>query len=110
MFVAMILASTAFGWWVDQSRKWIRERHEVLDTHIVIDDTPVGKRPLAPGGLWLFGEEGIFALKMIPGEPGIESGPRKDRVQRLFPEAIFGVHVPPRPTLNLDLSPRRKRA
>jgi hypothetical protein len=96
-FVLVTLVCIGFGYWVHWARDWIRQRHEMFEMNMISDKSPTGGRPLAPAGLWLFGEEGVSSLMMVPGEPGIDSGPRRDRAQQLFPEAKFTKYVRPQP-------------
>jgi hypothetical protein len=90
-FVLVTLVCVGFGYWVHWSREWIRRRHEWL--YVQVYNKPTGRwvpsvrdpptrppPPRAPGGLWLFGEEGAGEID-CPSE-------EQERAQQLFPEAI----------------------
>ena len=82
MLIVMVISSAGFGCWVHWSREWIRQRHEFWDRHLaekLIQAVP----PRAPGGLWLFGEEGVHLIvRESDATPEIV-----DEVGGLFPEA-----------------------
>jgi hypothetical protein len=82
--------------WVGYSLRWIKERHDWRDNpaHVGFtlmyenadgSDTPV----TAPGGLWVFGEEGFG--KVWCRQSQLET------VRRLFPEAVVNPDDPPNP-------------
>ena len=80
MFVGMLLASMAFGWWVHGAREWIRQRHEALDRGVVvIAHYYTGSSRKAPGGLWLLGEKGAGSILCWQDDAEL--------AKRLFPEA-----------------------
>src|SRR5262245_13505510 len=91
-FVLVTIACVAFGYWVHWCREWIRQRHEAISSGLVEDISVMKERPRAPGGLWLFQEQGLAQLH-------VESGPdhrdwkvyweKCQKVRRLFPEATF---------------------
>src|SRR4051794_28836101 len=85
MLIVMVLSSAAFGWWVQRSSEWIRQRHVFLAANRPgnwsTDDSegtggwspqpPSVKgwpKNIAPSGhwlatgLWLFGEEPVRKL------------------------------------------------
>jgi hypothetical protein len=94
MFVAVTLACIAMAFavrWVQHSREWIRQRDGALGENFVQRTLPdkESDRPLAPSGLWLLGAK---------GEPEIECPPEKrERMQRLFPEARVWVLASDKP-------------
>jgi hypothetical protein len=80
MFIALVLASLAFGWWVNRSRAWIRERQETLAAAdgVTLSARITGEKK-APWNLALFGETGVDVLYVPHAE--------QEHFQRLFPEA-----------------------
>src|ERR1700680_2365646 len=84
LFVALTLACVAFAW-TAYALNWIRARHEILGKGLA---TPtyqhyllLRERPaVAPGCLWVFGEEGIHHLSINP----YSSEPSHDEIRRLF--------------------------
>jgi hypothetical protein len=89
------LVCVGCGYWVHWSKEWIRQRHGALVSGKVSPSmkhmlTTLTKGPaVAPAGLWLFGEHGIYGLIVYR-----DSGESIDDIQRLFPEA----HVIQRPS------------
>src|SRR5689334_7091129 len=83
-FVLVTLVCVGFGYWIHWSREWIRQRHEMFQNGLVRDISRPGSRPFAPGGLWLFGEEGISALVILRYDGSDDKLER--RVIELFPE------------------------
>jgi hypothetical protein len=75
MLIVMVLSSAVFGWWGHRSKEWIRQRHSVK-----VFKGAVGQ-VRAPGGLWIFGEEGVGEIFAQP--------PDWERAESLFPEAKF---------------------
>src|SRR6478609_2019595 len=86
MFVVVTLACIGFGWWVQRSREWIRQRRQVLsvaDGERHPDAVVIGREVTAPGFLWVFGEGGV-------GQLYVDRYGRRTSVatiERLFPEA-----------------------
>jgi hypothetical protein len=78
MLLVMVVASAVFGWWVHRSREWIRQRQQWRLRYPVYS---IESPPLAPGGLWLFGEKGIDVYYQTEGKEKYE------QTTRLFPEA-----------------------
>jgi hypothetical protein len=61
---------------------WIRQRHGMIKPAGGVGFVPNPEPRSAPGGLWLFGEQGIKSLHVI-------NAPQEqvDEMKRLFPEA-----------------------
>ena len=77
LLVAIAIMSPVLAW-VAHSLNWIRERHAMLNGEWNDSDMPPAT--LAPGGLWLLGEQGwprVFVQRQ-----------RVDEARLLFPEAI----------------------
>jgi hypothetical protein len=96
MFVVVTLASIPLAW-AGCSLSWIRQRHEWLEKHDGRADGNIVLRtqwwhddqyapPPAPGGLWLFGEEGIWEIH--------PTSDHAELTKRLFPEASIIVDEP----------------
>jgi hypothetical protein len=92
LLVFVTLAAPIFSW-VGYSLNWIRQRREALSTGFVVDltgttiDWSKSARPRAPGGLWLFGEQGVGYLKVRVGSSHHENRVNHENVWRLFPES-----------------------
>ncbi len=56
---------TVFACWLGYELSWIRQRHQALDSHTVVECRVVNDAD-APGGLWLFGEQGYDELSYVP--------------------------------------------
>ena len=68
--------------WTAYSLNWIMERHRVrMETCMVEEDNRI-PRPTAPGGLWLFGEQGMYGFSLHP-----DSKIRLAYAKSIFPEA-----------------------
>jgi hypothetical protein len=84
MLIVMVVSSAAFGYWVHWSREWIRQRREVIRTHVVfvgLQQVYQSKNmPRAPSGLWLFGDSGWRIVLLREHR-------REAEVQRLLPES-----------------------
>ena len=84
LLVLVFVASVPLGW-VAYQLKWIRERHALLRSDIIVEirgegsSIPARKSPL-PIGLRVFGETPLDVL-VVSGVPDIAEA------QRLFPEA-----------------------
>lgn len=96
-FVLVTLVCVGFGYWVHRSREWIRQRHEWMDTRGGVNHFIRVSDSCAPGGLWLFGEDGAVTVAVAPGE--------ELEARRLFPEAAV-VTVPITFTLHSSASHR----
>jgi hypothetical protein len=90
MFVGMILASVAFGWWVQRSREWIRQRQELLAGSDSLHGRAIvmGRHATAPGLLWVFGEEGVDQMYVT------DFSIKAEAVEELFPEASVVMRNP----------------
>lgn len=88
-FLLVTIACVGFGYWVHRSKEWIRQRHEVTKENWVTMQLSFNwlkegaRRPIAPGGLWLFGEVGVSSILVLRCGPG-----DIPRIERLFPEAV----------------------
>jgi len=96
MLIVMAVLAAGFGYWVHWSREWIRQRHEALNNFarelnppeiVDLSTTPMkSKTRIAPAGLWLFGEKGVWRLSC--------HSEKYEQVKRLFPEAWMSPPVP----------------
>lgn len=78
MFVVVTLISIPLAW-VGYSLNWIWHRHAALQqpyTHSSIHKAA----PIAPAGLWMFGEKGVGHVTSTPE--------RMEELRKLFPEAV----------------------
>jgi hypothetical protein len=82
LLIAVTLLCPVFAW-VGYSLDWIRERHRALKEGGANAQYVRGEAPAAPGGLWLFGKEGI--TRVFYSDIGYEPG--RTKLTRLFPEA-----------------------
>ena len=97
---------TVFACWLGYELNWLRQRHRVLDDHLVVHNDRFYEEDLAPGWLWLFGEQAYDELRYLPDWPSDEmlapflvlmrekpgrrvSKQELARLQALFPEARF---------------------
>jgi hypothetical protein len=79
-FLALItLGSMGFGVWAYSCREWIRQRQDLRGRVKVLVGHGMPEAT-APGGLWLFGEQGDEAIRCGPSDA--------EEVRRLFPEAV----------------------
>jgi hypothetical protein len=67
---------TVCACWLGYSVNWIRQRHELLASGLIVTTEP-GRAPL---GLWILGEEGFKSIDCLM-EGDVEA------FSRLFPEA-----------------------
>jgi hypothetical protein len=83
LLIAMFVASLPLAW-VAYSLSWIRQRRDAHAIGAVEQSNVVTWRacPLAPSGLWLFGETACEYLDWFPG-----TSTSLDAAQRLFPES-----------------------
>jgi hypothetical protein len=85
LLIVFTLTCVGFAWWVHWSKEWIRQRHEALATlPIEIIDLGNGDHVHAPGGLWIFGEAGVDAVRWFA-----EDQARMEKIKQLFPEAVI---------------------
>jgi hypothetical protein len=90
MFVLVFVVSIPLAW-VGYSLDWIKQRHEAIASHLVYQPYMFSlkylyqDRPMAPGWLWIFGEEGYDDLWSDASPNDI------NRAARLFPEAT--IHI-----------------
>lgn len=92
-FVLVTVVCGGFGWWVQRTREWIRQRQEWLTTQhynpefgtagIKLTAVPLQPPaiPTPPGGLWFFGEKGVAQIVVATT---IDD---QQEAERLFPEA-----------------------
>jgi hypothetical protein len=96
MLILVFVVSIPLAW-VGYSLNWIRQRQEWLEKHDGRADGNIVLRthwwhdeqsepPPAPGGLWLFGEKGIWEIH--------PSSDHADLTKQLFPEASVTVDEP----------------
>lgn len=85
--VAVLAAPMA---WVTNSLRWIQARHEMLSDEFGPFDRPHVNPPTAsaPGGLWLFGEEGVALMWYYRRTPD-EIPDCLEEAKRLFPETTI---------------------
>jgi hypothetical protein len=104
LFVLVAVLSIPLAWagyplnWIRERRKFLYMKNEPFD---MVDNVPPEMesfmvtflyqdpdtykyydRPRAPGGLWLFGEEGYPKIEFLHASPEL-----MERTRRLFPEA-----------------------
>ena len=74
--------------WLGYSANWISQRRAILRTDgiSVPEKWRRPPRPLAPGGLWILGEEGFRAIIVAEQLQGSHDD-LIERVKKLFPEA-----------------------
>ena len=94
-FVAFCCATT---WFVGYNLKWIRERHDALETlssvllvRSLVDSYGKSAMSHAPITLRLLGERGVGAITAT----AVCDPAKVERLRRLFPEAII-IQLPPR--------------
>ena len=90
MFVLVFVVSVPLAW-VGYSLSWIRQRHEALDARLVYDFSD-SATTTAPGGLWLFGEQGVIGILCSPENAEL--------ARRLFPESSISSLLPSSRPLN----------
>ena len=91
----MMLAWTLLAAFLAYHINWIRERHELVGSEsVAAGDGPyhkLGKEPVAPGLLWLFGEGAYEYIVVFPSHAGgrltANEKAEVEHVVRLFPEA-----------------------
>ena len=84
LFVAAVPLCAALAWFA-YSLNWIRQRHEALGPWHYRFNQMMSKQSAparAPGGLWIFGEDGFAELGWSREAPA-----SREAVERLFPEA-----------------------
>jgi hypothetical protein len=81
MFVIVALVAVWLAYsanWIRQRREFVRDKQADASTSIFVRESPV----VAPGLLWVFGEDGVEVLLLqTPTESDFAEG------RRLFPEA-----------------------
>ncbi|HEX3655858.1 MAG TPA: hypothetical protein VHV55_08635 [Pirellulales bacterium] len=103
LLVLIAIAAVPLAW-VGYSLEWIRERRLMAPRHS--DKPPGSPNPdaapiMPPGLLWVFGEQGFYALRWDPSSPG-----SLDDLRRAFPESkIFVCDSPDDWTVRRELSP-----
>ena len=78
---------TIFGVWLGVQVKWIKDRRAFLVDHPIHGYMP--EPPAAPGLLWLFGEEGVYAVVVVT-DTRLSTAtipPEVAEARRLFPES-----------------------
>ena len=80
MFVLVTVASITTAW-LTHSFNWIRQRHAYKVGLNLYGPAQDHLRPTAPGGLWLFGEKGVWVIRISTTKREVE------RAKQLFPEA-----------------------
>jgi hypothetical protein len=80
MFVGMTLACVVLAW-VGYSLNWIRQRQQARGSHPFMywHEWVDPNIPLAPDGLWLFGEKSVFQIESNEDDTEV--------IRKLFPEA-----------------------
>jgi hypothetical protein len=95
LLILMAVASIVLAW-IGQSLRWIQQRNDWRDNPAYVGFSCMSEYPgsddppTAPGGLWVFGEEGVGTIWCSPVQ--LES------VRRIFPEAdieVLPLHYPP---------------
>jgi hypothetical protein len=81
MLLTMIVASAAFGYLVHWSKDWIRQRQKWMNTRGGVNHSVRAEESRAPGGLWIFGEEGAATVAVKPGDEA--------EAKRLYPDAAI---------------------
>ena len=82
LLVAVLLVSIPLAW-VGYSLNWIRQRRAAVQNPELKLVIPTHNYPDAPGGLWLFGEQGQHAFIRCPD---YWTNEQVNRIRRLFPE------------------------
>jgi hypothetical protein len=106
---SFLLVVTLLGAWLGYQVSWVRARRAFLSEEYAIRDSqkrwsstidnPGQTPPLAPWGLWLFGEQGYTSIAFISqsNTPADQRAltdrdrERLDLARRLFPEANINV-------------------
>lgn len=88
LLIIVALIAIACGWAV-KSRTWISQRHAILKQSFVYGDQvvrPLFAEPIAPGGLWVFGERGQHTLRV---STDLASKSQIIELRNLFPESTI---------------------
>jgi hypothetical protein len=88
LFVGVTLVAMGAGWTM-YSLDWIKQRNTILKQDFVYGNPtipPLFSKPIAPGGLWIFGERGQHTLRV---STKLASKKEIIELRRLFPESIL---------------------